>query len=144
MCNSCCSKCIIVHDSVCRWLVNIPFILFLNKFDLLADKLRDGCSRIEDYFPEYATYQTTTHESIPMPEIVPVEFDRPRKRLPCSRRECCRHCLKLSSILLWTLSSSSNARLWKIPILSPHLGVDCPWRLSLVQTEAPSEVMHKW
>ena len=32
-------------------------ILFLNKQDLLAEKVKAGKSKIEDYFPEYARYQ---------------------------------------------------------------------------------------
>jgi hypothetical protein len=42
-----------------RWLVKTSVILFLNKFDLLEEKLKAGQSRIEDYFPEYANYQMT-------------------------------------------------------------------------------------
>jgi guanine nucleotide-binding protein G(s) subunit alpha len=41
-----------------RWLRNISTILFLNKQDLLAEKVKAGKSRIEDYFPEFARYQT--------------------------------------------------------------------------------------
>lgn len=49
----------VAENIVCRWLVKTSVILFLNKFDLLEEKLRAGQSRIEDYFPEYATYQMT-------------------------------------------------------------------------------------
>jgi len=42
----------------CRWLRQISVILFLNKQDLLAEKVALGKSKIEDYFPEYATYST--------------------------------------------------------------------------------------
>jgi len=41
-----------------RWLRTISIILFLNKQDLLAEKVRIGKSRIEDYFPGYVDYQT--------------------------------------------------------------------------------------
>jgi len=41
-----------------RWLRTISVILFLNKQDLLAEKVRIGKSRIEDYFPGYLDYQT--------------------------------------------------------------------------------------
>jgi len=41
-----------------RWLRTISIILFLNKQDLLAEKVKSGKSRIEDYFPAYAEYQT--------------------------------------------------------------------------------------
>lgn len=33
-------------------------ILFLNKQDLLAEKVKAGKSKIEDYFPEFSHYQT--------------------------------------------------------------------------------------
>ena len=41
-----------------RWLRTISVILFLNKQDLLAEKVKAGKSRIEDYFQDYAHYQT--------------------------------------------------------------------------------------
>ena len=41
-----------------RWLRTISVILFLNKQDLLAEKVMSGKSRIEDYFPGYVDYQT--------------------------------------------------------------------------------------
>ena len=41
-----------------RWLRTISVILFLNKQDLLAEKVKIGKSRIEDYFPGYLDYQT--------------------------------------------------------------------------------------
>lgn len=40
-----------------RWLRTISVILFLNKQDLLAEKVKLGKSKIEDYFPEFAHYQ---------------------------------------------------------------------------------------
>nr|XP_032830678.1 guanine nucleotide-binding protein G(s) subunit alpha-like [Petromyzon marinus] len=39
-----------------RWLRSISVILFLNKQDVLADKVLAGKSRIEDYFPEFERY----------------------------------------------------------------------------------------
>uniref|UniRef100_A0A673FKM4 Guanine nucleotide-binding protein G(olf) subunit alpha-like n=1 Tax=Sinocyclocheilus rhinocerous TaxID=307959 RepID=A0A673FKM4_9TELE len=39
-----------------RWLRTISVILFLNKQDMLAKKVLAGKSKIEDYFPEYASY----------------------------------------------------------------------------------------
>nr|AAS38583.1 guanine nucleotide-binding protein G(s) alpha subunit [Lytechinus variegatus] len=39
-----------------RWLRTISVILFLNKQDLLAEKVLAGRSKIEDYFSEYAMY----------------------------------------------------------------------------------------
>ncbi|OCT60249.1 hypothetical protein XELAEV_180462672mg, partial [Xenopus laevis] len=41
-----------------RWLRTISVILFLNKQDLLAEKVNAGKSKIEDYFPEFARYTT--------------------------------------------------------------------------------------
>lgn len=41
----------------CRFLKTISVILFLNKQDVLADKILAGKSKLEDYFPEYQNYQ---------------------------------------------------------------------------------------
>ncbi|XP_059415771.1 guanine nucleotide-binding protein G(s) subunit alpha isoform X1 [Carassius carassius] len=41
-----------------RWLRTISVILFLNKQDLLAEKVLAGKSKIEDYFAEFARYTT--------------------------------------------------------------------------------------
>lgn len=41
-----------------RWLRTISVILFLNKQDLLAEKVKAGKSRLEDYFQEFTRYQT--------------------------------------------------------------------------------------
>ncbi|KAJ7338679.1 hypothetical protein JRQ81_012581 [Phrynocephalus forsythii] len=41
---------------LCRWLRTISIILFLNKQDMLAEKVLAGKSKIEDYFPEFARY----------------------------------------------------------------------------------------
>lgn len=43
-----------------RWLRTISVILFLNKQDLLAEKVKAGRSKIEDYFSEYAHYVIPT------------------------------------------------------------------------------------
>lgn len=40
-----------------RWLYKKSVILFLNKQDLLVEKILAGRTLIEDYFPEYADYQ---------------------------------------------------------------------------------------
>lgn len=40
-----------------RWLKTISVILFLNKQDLLAEKIKAGRHKLEDYFPEFANYQ---------------------------------------------------------------------------------------
>lgn len=39
-----------------RWLRTISVILFLNKQDLLEEKIRSGKSKLDDYFPEYVHY----------------------------------------------------------------------------------------
>uniref|UniRef100_A0A4W5PMK6 Guanine nucleotide-binding protein G(s) subunit alpha n=1 Tax=Hucho hucho TaxID=62062 RepID=A0A4W5PMK6_9TELE len=41
-----------------RWLRTISVILFLNKQDLLAEKVLAGKSKIEEYFPEFGRYTT--------------------------------------------------------------------------------------
>ncbi|TKS87292.1 Guanine nucleotide-binding protein G(s) subunit alpha isoforms XLas [Collichthys lucidus] len=40
-----------------QFLKTISVILFLNKQDVLADKILAGKSKLEDYFPEYTNYQ---------------------------------------------------------------------------------------
>ena len=44
-----------------RFLRDSGFILFLNKQDLLRDKIANG-ARMEDYYPEYADYQYNAAE----------------------------------------------------------------------------------
>ena len=44
-----------------RWLRTISVILFLNKQDLLAEKIKAG-RRLEDYFPEFARYVVSQGE----------------------------------------------------------------------------------
>jgi len=39
-----------------RWLRTISVILFLNKQDLLEEKIRSGKSKLDEYFPEYVHY----------------------------------------------------------------------------------------
>ncbi|KFB49951.1 AGAP012095-PA-like protein [Anopheles sinensis] len=41
-----------------RWLRTISVILFLNKQDLLAEKIKAGKSKLSDYFGEFNRYQT--------------------------------------------------------------------------------------
>ncbi|XP_061487132.1 guanine nucleotide-binding protein G(s) subunit alpha isoform X5 [Rhineura floridana] len=50
-----------------RWLRTISVILFLNKQDLLAEKVLAGKSKIEDYFPEFARYTTPDDAATPEP-----------------------------------------------------------------------------
>ncbi|XP_064156494.1 guanine nucleotide-binding protein G(s) subunit alpha-like [Anguilla rostrata] len=49
-----------------RWLRTISVILFLNKQDLLAEKVLAGKSKIEEYFPDFARY-TTPDDASPEP-----------------------------------------------------------------------------
>ena len=53
--------CVVYISFLCvmydRWLRSISIILFLNKQDLLEEKVKIGKSRIEDYFPGYAEYK---------------------------------------------------------------------------------------
>ena len=42
--------------TVCRWLRTISVILFLNKQDVLAEKVMRGQTQISTYFPEYSNY----------------------------------------------------------------------------------------
>uniref|UniRef100_A0A3Q4AXH2 Guanine nucleotide-binding protein G(s) subunit alpha n=1 Tax=Mola mola TaxID=94237 RepID=A0A3Q4AXH2_MOLML len=55
-----------IYRATHRWLRTISVILFLNKQDLLAEKVLAGKSKIEDYFPEFARY-TTPDDAIPEP-----------------------------------------------------------------------------
>ncbi|KAL8574602.1 hypothetical protein ACOMHN_061602 [Nucella lapillus] len=60
-----------------RWLRTISVILFLNKQDLLAEKVKAGKSKIEDYFPEYARYQVppdATTEPGDDPEVIRAKY----------------------------------------------------------------------
>ncbi|KAK9872533.1 hypothetical protein WA026_017998 [Henosepilachna vigintioctopunctata] len=53
-----------------RWLRTISVILFLNKQDLLAEKIMAGKSKLEDYFADFTRYQ-------PPPEVVNDNNDPP-------------------------------------------------------------------
>lgn len=62
-----------------RWLKTISTILFLNKLDLLTEKIVAGRSKIEDFFPEFTRYQLpadTTVQRIPNepPEVTKAKF----------------------------------------------------------------------
>lgn len=39
-----------------RWLKNISVILFLNKQDMLAEKIKAGRHHLETFFPDFANY----------------------------------------------------------------------------------------
>lgn len=44
--------------SLHRWLRTISVILFLNKQDLLAEKIKAGKSKLQEYFADFNRYQT--------------------------------------------------------------------------------------
>lgn len=54
-----------IHEAIFlfpfRWLRTISVILFLNKQDLLAEKIKTG-RRLEDYFPEFSRYVVSQGE----------------------------------------------------------------------------------
>lgn len=47
-----------------RWLRTISVILFLNKQDLLAEKVKAAKSKLSDYFAEFNRYQTPGNMSL--------------------------------------------------------------------------------
>ncbi|KOB52210.1 G protein alpha S subunit Gs1 [Operophtera brumata] len=53
-----------------EWLRTISVILFLNKQDLLAEKVLAGKSRLEEYFAEFTRYSTP-------PDAAPDARDQP-------------------------------------------------------------------
>ncbi|MPC36697.1 Guanine nucleotide-binding protein G(s) subunit alpha [Portunus trituberculatus] len=60
-----------------RWLRTISVILFLNKQDLLAEKIIAGKSKLEDYFPDFARYQTPPDAAVEPgedPEVVRAKY----------------------------------------------------------------------
>lgn len=50
--------CASFHSIIRRWLRTISVILFLNKQDLLAEKIKAAKSKLSDYFAEFNRYQT--------------------------------------------------------------------------------------
>lgn len=62
-----------------RWLRTISVILFLNKQDLLAEKVKAGKHKLEDYFPEFARYQTPVepgviNDSTEPPDVIRAKY----------------------------------------------------------------------
>uniref|UniRef100_A0A914GWQ2 Guanine nucleotide-binding protein G(s) subunit alpha n=1 Tax=Globodera rostochiensis TaxID=31243 RepID=A0A914GWQ2_GLORO len=55
-----------------RWLKSISVILFLNKQDMLAEKIKEGRHRLETYFPDFANYQLPQDERVPQDEDINV------------------------------------------------------------------------
>ncbi|CAK5011217.1 unnamed protein product [Meloidogyne enterolobii] len=60
-----------------RWLKSISVILFLNKQDMLAEKIKEGRHKLETYFPDFANYQ------LPMDERMPSDEDSNVYRAKC-------------------------------------------------------------
>jgi len=54
-----------------RWLKTISIILFLNKQDLLAEKIKGGRSRLENYFTDFSRYTTPNDATNPEPNDDP-------------------------------------------------------------------------
>lgn len=59
-----------------RWLKNISTILFLNKLDLLTEKILAGRSKLEDVFPEFSRYQIPVDPTVPKLPNEPPEVTR--------------------------------------------------------------------
>uniref|UniRef100_A0A8W7P6V3 Adenylate cyclase-stimulating G alpha protein n=1 Tax=Anopheles coluzzii TaxID=1518534 RepID=A0A8W7P6V3_ANOCL len=60
-----------------RWLRTISVILFLNKQDLLAEKIKAGKSKLSDYFGEFNRYQTPADAVCEMgedPEVIRAKY----------------------------------------------------------------------
>ncbi|XP_018406869.1 PREDICTED: guanine nucleotide-binding protein G(s) subunit alpha isoform X2 [Cyphomyrmex costatus] len=61
-----------------RWLRTISVILFLNKQDLLAEKVKAGKHKLEDYFPEFSRYQTPVEpgitDSAEIPDVIRAKY----------------------------------------------------------------------
>lgn len=57
-----------------RWLKTISVILFLNKQDLLREKILNGRSRLEDYFPEYVDYVCSENNPEENEEVTRAQF----------------------------------------------------------------------
>ncbi|RNA12527.1 guanine nucleotide-binding G(s) subunit alpha [Brachionus plicatilis] len=59
-----------------RWLKNISTILFLNKLDLLTEKILAGRSKLEDFFPDFTNYQIPADPTVPKVPNEPYEVTR--------------------------------------------------------------------
>jgi guanine nucleotide-binding protein G(s) subunit alpha len=60
-----------------RWLKNISVILFLNKQDLLAEKIKTGRHKLEHYFPDFKDYQMPTDSNTDVnehPQVLRAKF----------------------------------------------------------------------
>ena len=59
-----------------RWLRTISVILFLNKQDLLEEKIRSGKSKLEEYFPEFVHYMLPPEATPEIDQGADREFTR--------------------------------------------------------------------
>lgn len=59
-----------------RWLRTISVILFLNKQDLLEEKIVSGKSKLEDYFPEFVHYMLPPESQQEIDQGAEREFTR--------------------------------------------------------------------
>lgn len=78
-------------------------ILFLNKQDLLAEKIKAGKSRLEEYFADFSRYQTpgdATSEPSDHPEVVRAKYFIRDEFLV--RNSCLYPCLWFPNLNCWT------------------------------------------
>ena len=59
-----------------RWLRTISVILFLNKQDLLEEKIKSGKSKLEEYFPEFVHYMVPPEAQQEIDQGADREFTR--------------------------------------------------------------------
>jgi len=59
-----------------RWLRTISVILFLNKQDLLEEKIKSGKSKLENYFPEFVHYMIPSEAGPEIDQGADREFTR--------------------------------------------------------------------
>jgi len=59
-----------------RWLRTISVILFLNKQDLLEEKIRSGKSKLDEYFPEFVHYMLPPEAQPEIDQGADKEFTR--------------------------------------------------------------------
>lgn len=78
-------------------------ILFLNKQDLLAEKIKAGKSRLEDYFAEFTRYQT------PMDATPDPGEDPPVIRAKYFIRDEFLVCYQLYCLSLWSKNIRFNS-----------------------------------
>ena len=60
-----------------RWLKNISVILFLNKQDMLAEKIKTGRHHLETFFPDFANYHLpvdAVYDTADDPKVVKAKY----------------------------------------------------------------------